>query len=364
MPVSIVVGGQFGSEGKGKVTAHLCRTREVAIAVRCGGPNSGHTVYMNGEPYGLREIPAGVVSPGPLLCLAPGSLIDLDVLLREVRELAITPERLRIDRNAVIVEEADKQLESSQKLGVRYGSTCTGTGAAVARRALRSPDVRLAQAVSILRPYIADVASLVADAISVGSQVVIEGTQGFGLSLYHSPFFPYVTSRDTTASAFASEVGVSPRSVEEIIQVIRTFPIRVAGDSGPLKGEISWETIQAESSYEEPLGELTTVTHRLRRVARFDLEMVSRACMVNQPSRLALMGTDYLNARNRGVFNFEQLTFEARSFIERLERSLGVPVDFVGTGPSDFELIDRIAGRRKHGSEGSVQEVPLRVSLP
>ncbi len=346
--IVVVIGGQFGSEGKGKMTAYLCREFNFDGCVRCGGPNSGHTVTINGKQVVLRQIPAGVVNPNTKLFLAAGCLIDLDVLSEEISSFSLAPQRLRIDCNAVIIERKDKQKEKEMGLGASIGSTCTGTGFAVAKRILRENDVKLARYIKELRPYLTCVSEEVMSFHSKGKSLVIEGTQGFGLSVYHSPYYPYVTSRDTTAAGFLSEVGISPFVVSEVIMVIRTFPIRVGGNSGPLPKEINWEIIQQESGYPYKIQEYTSVTKKLRRVARFDVELVKRAISVNKPTKIALMGLDYLDYRNKGVKYYKQFTKKASSFIYWLEQELDVEINFVGTGPLDQELADRT---KNHGVE-------------
>ena len=341
MPFIIVVGGQFGSEGKGKTTAHLCKQGSVTAAVRCGGPNSGHTVTVDGEQVVLRQLPAGVVDPSTKLFLAAGCLLDLSVLREEIERFGIEPTRLRIDKHVVIIEREWADEEQRLNLRGRVGSTCSGTGVAVARRALRDNGLRLAADVPELAPYLADVSQELMAIHARGGHVVVEGTQGYGLSVYHSPYYPHATSRDTTAAAFLSEVGVSPRLVAEVIMVVRTFPIRVSGNSGPLPNEVDWETVRRESAYPIPIAEFTSVTRRLRRVARFDLDIVKRAALVNSPTQIALMGTDYLDYRNRAATHFEGLTDAARIFIDRIEEVLSASATLIGTGPFDHELIDR-----------------------
>jgi adenylosuccinate synthase len=341
MPIVVVVGGQFGGEGKGKMTAHLCHELNFDIAVRCGGPNSGHTITINEEQVVLRQIPAGVVNPNTKLLIAAGCLIDLNVLLDEISSFSLTSDRLGIDYNAAIIDTKYAQEEENVGLGVRIGSTCTGTGIAVAKRVLRDKELKLAKYVPELKHYLTNVSEEIMASYLIGRRIVIEGTQGFGLSLYHSPFYPFTTSRDTTASAFLSEVGISPLAVSYVIIVIRTYPIRVEGNSGPLPKEIEWEILQTESGYPYTIQEFTTVTKRLRRVAKFDLEIVKKAVMANMPTHMALMGVDYLNYENKGTRQYGKLTQKAKDFIFWLEEELGVNVSFIGTGPTDQELIDR-----------------------
>ena len=341
MTIAVVIGGQFGSEGKGKVTAHLCHNHDYNVAVRCGGPNSGHTITIDGEQIVLRQIPAGIVNPSANLYLAAGCLIDLNVLLEEIDYFNLKPKNLAIDRNSAIIDNNYDKEEVRMNLHGRIGSTCTGTGIAVARRALRTEDFKLAKDIPELKPYIVSVSEKVMEHYKNGKKIVIEGTQGFGLSVYHSPYYPYATSRDTTAAGFLSEVGISPLIVSDIIMVIRTFPIRVGGNSGPLPNEIDWETIQLESNYPYKIQEFTSVTKRVRRVARFGIKIVKKAVSLNKPTEIALMGTDYLDYRNKGVETFEDLTQETKSFIYFLEEQLGIKINFIGIGPMDEEFIDR-----------------------
>jgi adenylosuccinate synthase len=362
MPITVVVGGQYGGEGKGKAVAHLCRNRRFDVAVRCGGPNSGHTITLNGRQVVLRQVPAGVVNPSTKLLLAAGCLLDQDVLFKEIELFSLNPSRLEIDRNAVIVDKDYAQREKEAQLDNDIGSTCTGTGFAVAERALRKREVRLAKDTPSLKPYLTEVSKEIMTHHKSGKRIVVEGTQGFGLSVYHSPYYPYATSRDTTASGFLSEAGISPLAVSDVVMVLRTFPIRVGGRSGPLPQEITWKVIQLESGYPYEPKEFTTVTKKLRRVARFDVEIVKMAAVANMPTQIALMGVDYIDYENRGRTSFGQLTRKAQEFVFWLEREIEARVTLIGTGPTDDELIDRMAEcqyEQKRSGERVTKSVPL-----
>ena len=341
MSINIVVGGQYGSEGKGKMVAHLSCHHGYNISVRCGGPNSGHTVYLDKKSVVLRQIPSGVVRPQSKVYISSGCLINLEVLFKEIEMFDLTPERLGIDKNAVVINKEDIQKEWETDLRGRIGSTCSGTGIAVANRVLRSADVKLVRDISELKPYIKDVSKQIFSHYQQGEKIIIEGTQGFGLSLYHSPHYPFTTSRDTTAAAFLSEVGISPLLVTDIIMVLRTFPIRVGGNSGTLKDEISWETIREESKYPYSIDEFTSVTKRLRRVGRFDFKMVEKAIRVNCPTEIAVMGIDYLDYDNKSKKNFTELSLKARAFINALETKFKTRVSYIGVGSGINDLIDR-----------------------
>ena len=342
MPVTVVVGGQFGSEGKGKICAHLAVTDNVDYMVRCGGPNSGHTVYLEGERYQLRQVPAGFVNPRTRLLIAPGSLVNPQVFLEEVEICGLDTARIGIDKNAGVIEDIDLENEQILDLNGRLGSTGAGIGSAVSRRVLREPNFRRAMDHPDLQSFVTSVQNELMAVTRSEKSVVVEGTQGFGLSLYHADLWPFRTSRDTTAHSFLSEVGIGARNFE-VIMAIRTYPIRVAGNSGPLPQEVTWEDVQKESRYPFPIEEFTTTTNRLRRVAKFDWKVVEQAVVANAPTQIALHGADYLDYANFGVTDWTGLTDNVRQFVENVEGKTGVPVAFVGTGPTDKHIIDRRA---------------------
>lgn len=339
MPCTIVVGGQYGSEGKGKVVSLHSSSLDKPWVVRCGGPNAGHTTSINGKDTVLRQVPAGASNPEAMLLLAAGCAVDIDVLLHEVSMLKLGRNRIVVDPRAVLVEDIDRhsEVEASKTIG----STASGTGAALIRRMNRLHNVRLAKHSARLQEYVRveSVAPLLHSCLDNKQHVIIEGTQGFGLSLLHGPHYPYLTARDTTASGFAMEVGLSPRQIESIIMVIRTFPIRVGGNSGPIGEEISWEDIKNISGAPEVVPEYTSVTKRLRRVAHFDIEAVKTACKYNRPTSLAIMGLDRLDYGNYRAKNSSHLTEEALSFVRLLENEANIPVEIVGTGFTTNEAI-------------------------
>jgi adenylosuccinate synthase len=339
MPVTIVVGGQYGSEGKGKTVALLASQVSQPWLVRCGGPNSGHTVTINGDDVILRQVPSCAEPDHGMFCIAAGCAVDESILINELDKLGIERDRIIVDPRAALITEADRQAERDE---LNYlASTCSGTGEALLRRMSRRNEVQLVKHSESLRQRcrIETVAALLHEAIDHGAHVIVEGTQGFGLSLLHGPVYPFVTARDTTAAGFAAEVGISPRDVSDIIMVLRTFPIRVGGTSGPLPNEISWDEIRRISGAPKVQEEYTSVTRRLRRVARFDMACVKVACQYNRPSGLAVMGLDRLDYRNAGVRDAKELTEEARLFLEELEFETGVRVLFGGTGFRTHDVV-------------------------
>lgn len=333
MPVTVVVGGQFGSEGKGKIAQHLAREQNARAVVRVGGSNSGHTACdAHGRPWVLRQLPTAALLPDVKCVLPAGSYVDPTILRKEIEQLGLEADRLLIDSNAVVITDADRRSEAAGSLGPRIGSTCSGTGTAVAKRISRQSRSDLAEACASLRPYLGDAHGAMNEVLAAGGRIVVEGTQGFGLSLLHSPFFPHVTSRDTTAAGLLAEASLSPLDVDEVALVVRAFPIRVAGNSGPFRSkELDWETVQAEGGHDRPLAEYTSVTGRLRRVARFEPELVTRAISVNRPSILVLNHVDYVDA----IAGREaRMTLKTQKFVRDVSRGIGREVDYIGLGPA------------------------------
>jgi adenylosuccinate synthase len=197
----------------------------------------------------------------------------------------------------------------------------------------------LAQRVGELAPVVTDTAPILRKLLREGQRVVVEGTQGFGLSLLHSPFYPYATSRDTTAAGAISEAGVSPRDVDDVVLVLRTDPIRVAGNSGPLENETTWDAIAELAGCTESIEERTSVTKKVRRVGTFDPTIVRAAIAVNDPSTIVLNHIDHFDARCAEVCN---LTAKARRFVSRVGAEIGAPIRYVGFSQAP-ELADMSA---------------------
>ena len=331
MPLAIVVGGFFGDEGKGKVAGYLGYTDKPGIAVRCGSINAGHTVVYNNRVWKLRIVPSFFLSWRTRLLIASGALIRLDVLFREIEETGVRG-RLFVDKHAGVIEDRHVEMEKSDEfLSKVIGSTLQGVGAAMVDRVLRR--LRLAKDVKELSDLVVDVALEVNEALDRGELVYIEGIQGTFLSLYHGTY-PYVTSRDTTASAFLSEVGVGPKRVDHVIVVFKSYVTRVGG--GPLENELSLEEAQKMG-----LLEVATVTGRVRRVAPFNIGLAKRAVMLNSATQIAITRLDALFKEDRCVREWSKLSLNARRWIEELENILKVPLTLIGTGEDILCMVDR-----------------------
>ncbi len=329
--LTIVVGGFFGDEGKGKIVSYLGLKDKPAYAVRCGAINAGHTVVFKGRKWKLRIIPSAFLNRKTTLLIAAGALIRLDILFREIKETD-TEGRVFVDRNTGIIEEEHVERERKSKyLSLKIGSTLQGVGEAMSDRVLRK--LRLAMEFSMLKSMVTDVSLVVNEALDRGLNVVIEGTQGAFLSLYHGTY-PYVTSRDTTASAFASEVGVGPKRVDEVIVVFKAYVTRVG--SGPLPNELTQEEIARRGWVEK-----ATVTGRLRRVAPFNYELAKKALILNSATQIAITKLDKLFPEAHGVREWLKLPKKAREWIEEVEEELKVPITLIGTGEDSMHIIDR-----------------------
>jgi adenylosuccinate synthase len=342
MPVSIVVGGQFGSEGKGKVALEIVRRdRSVAAVVRVGGTNSGHTVVgRDGKKRAFRQLPAAALDGTAQVILPAGSYIDLTILNEEMHQLGLGPDQLVISPMARIIIDDHKEWERKAQLNRAIGSTESGTGGAVIAMTARGTSlIPLTSVHAYERPelqsFLQDTTAVMRRLINADRRIVVEGTQGFGLSLLQGGFWPKATSRDTTAAGFLAEAGLSPLDVDDVTMVIRCHPIRVAGASGPLKGETTWDRIAADAGVSLDLREYTTVTKKLRRVGYFDPGVVLRAIDVNRPSRLVLNHLDHVDPKVRR----SGLTPKARKFIEGIEAALSHRITWLGTGPGD--VMDR-----------------------
>ena len=343
--VDVIVGGQYGSEGKGQIAAFL--SPEYDLLVRVGGPNAGHKVFELPEPYTHHQLPSGTRrNENAKLLIGPGAVLNVNKLLEEVGECGVDFERLAIDPYAMVISQEDIDNEISLVTGI--GSTGQGVGAALSRRIFeRKPETRLAKHIPALAPFMRSAVDVLQETLAKNGRVCLEGTQGTALSLYHG-HYPYVTSRDTTVSGCLAEAGIPPTKVRRVVMVCRTYPIRVQnpedGTSGPMSQEISLDEIAARSGLElEELekSERTSTTGRERRIGEFDWQLLRKASLLNRPTDIALTFTDYLTVNNRYAKRFEQLDAGTINFIEEVERVSEARVSLIGTGFNPRSIIDR-----------------------
>lgn len=340
--ISVVIGGQAGSESKGSICARLHYERDYSMAVRVGGPNAGHTVIdrrreQAGRAWALRQLPvAAIADPACMLAIGPGSEIDLDVLHREIAEVEETGipvrSRLLIDPEAQIVTEEHKAAETA----IRTGTTGKGIGAARAARAMRDGAIRAGECFT--PDMLGDTAAQVRALTRHDKQVMVEGTQGYILGT-HAGEYPYVTSGDCSAAAAMQMAGIPPQDVE-VWLVMRTFPIRIAGESGPMAEEVTWEEIGVEP-------ELTTVTQKVRRVGRWDWDWAERAARAHdRPGQRTMVALTFVNYWWPGLRDMSELPADDRRWggriwgkVHEIESRLQVQVGMLGTGPDEQILL-------------------------
>lgn len=415
-PILIVQGGQFGSEAKGAIAAYLCENDKVDFCVRTGATNAGHTVFYKGQPYKMQQIGVGWINPDTQLVVGAGALIDPEILHREVAMINAATgkdvrKRLFIDRRAGL--HLPVHMEASKASGRHHSIGATGKGcseALVARIKGRGKGAMRFEEVEAASGYqVVDTEFMLNNAYDQGAKIQLEGTQGQLLDLYLGPY-PYTTHKQTGTAQWLLECGLSPSLPHETIMVVRTFPIRVAGNSGPMRNETSWLIIGGEinakrsaqgltpivqpqsldawtmalevsaEAYKWPTGkgphdqhrftaqeridfketlsecnalawkslapataddlaklfELTTVTKKLRRIARFDTLDFQRALRQVRPKYLALTFANYLDTAN--WYQVPDPPIESGSMI-------GVPTAIVSYGPESHHVVDRRDGK-------------------
>ncbi len=323
---TIVVGGQYGDEGKGKIVSYLAMKDNPEIVVRGGvGPNAGHQVRVNGKLYSLRLLPCGFVNSRARLLIGAGVLIDKDVLLKEM-ELTGAADRTGIDRNATLITP-DHKIRDSDDHAKKIGTTGSGCGPAMSDRVTRV--ARTVAEEPTLERYLTDVWK----EVNSKKNVLIEGSQGFMLSNVYGTY-PFTTSKDTGASTTAADVGLGPRSIDRVVMVVKAYTTRIG--AGPFPDEISMDEAK-RLGYQE----YGTVTGRARRTsAALHMEDLKRAAVINSATDIAITKLDVRFKGNEHVRSFEKLTDEAKDFVKMLEHQIGVPVTLIGTGPDLEDTID------------------------
>lgn len=330
--ITIVVGGFFGDEGKGKIVGYLAKHDKVDIVVRAGsGPQAGHTVTPKVK---VTQVPSGLVNPKAKLYIARGTLIDPEIFLKEVKENGLDG-RIFIDAGCTIIERNHRADEA--ELVKRIGSVGTGVGPARVDRVMRR--AKLAKEIPKLKKYITDVADIVNTAHTQKKNILIEGVQGYGLSLLDHNYYPYVTSQDTTASQFAADTGIGPKAVDQVVAVFKTYISRV----GKGKPDQEWTEKEKEK---RGISERGTVSGRERRIADFDPKMAQEALIRNTATISAITCVDRLFPGNAGVTSYNKLTKEAKKFLEKVlvkNKKVGVyykGLKIISTGPDLNDVID------------------------
>ena len=336
MPGIVVVGVQWGDEGKGKVIDMLAERADVVVRFQ-GGNNAGHTIVRGDETYKLHLMPSGILHPGTLCVIGNGVVIDPRVLtdeLDELRRRGVDTRGLRISANAHLIMPYHIMLDDAgeARLGkLQIGTTRRGIGPCYADKAARlgirvqdlldegilkkkiitalepkrlslrpyarDPALDL-QSMSeeyltyghVLEPYIADTSRMVLDRLDRGQIVAFEGAQATLLDIDHGTY-PFVTSSNTVAGAACAGAGVGPRDIDEVWGVAKAYVTRVG--AGPFPTELEGPVAD---EIRERGGEYGTTTGRARRVGWIDLVALRYAARLNSLTALAITKLDVLSA--------------------------------------------------------------------
>ncbi|MDC0433241.1 MAG: adenylosuccinate synthase [Parvibaculales bacterium] len=332
----VVVGSQWGDEGKGKIVDWLSVRADVVARFQ-GGHNAGHTLVINGDVYKLSLLPSGIVRPGKLSVIGNGVVVDPWALLREIETLrgqgvTISPDNLKIAENATLILPLHQELDSAREAsnsGVKIGTTKRGIGPAyedkVGRRALRIADLadpgslmgkienllghhnairrglslpefeaqplfdKLTEVAPHITPYAAPVWRLLDQARRAGQRILFEGAQGTLLDIDHGTY-PYVTSSNTIAGQAAIGTGIGPSALNHVLGITKAYTTRVG--EGPFPTEQDNEDGQRLGERGHEFG---TVTGRKRRCGWFDAVLVRQVVRTAGINGIALTKLDVLD---------------------------------------------------------------------
>lgn len=250
----IIQGGQYGSEGKGQIAAEIAGREGVTHAVRTGSINAGHTVYYKGQKFSMQIIPTPWVHPHVKLVLGAGTYIEPSILANEVKmineampEHGDVRQRLFIDPRCVWFGEDEHKRSVAANRHHAMGATGKGCSEAIISKMRdRGDDQAAFHRMFVSRDdsnqyTVIDTVALLNNRLNAGEDILLEGTQGALLDFVTGPY-PFVTSRMTSSAAWLAEAGLPPINVDTVL-VLRSHPIRVAGNSGPMPDEIDWPTL-------------------------------------------------------------------------------------------------------------------------
>lgn len=358
--ITVVLGGQAGSEGKGKIAGYLAKRDDYNVSVCNFMPNAGHTwVSDDGDKVMVQQLPQAVIQEDTVLMISAGSAIQVDLLLKEIEKYDAS-NRLIIHPRAMIIEQKHRDAEA--KALNKISSTLKGCGYASADKVVRADGVILAKDCAELEKWVLPEMSgntdinwydLMQDIVRKGYKVIVEAPQGFDLDINHGLEYPYCTSRQTTTTQVLADAGLPPQALTEVIAVIRPYPIRVGnvydengnmvGTSGGYRDskELTWEYVAEQCGMpREEIVEYTTVTGKLRRVFEPNWARLKEMCFVNGVTGIALNFANYIDYSIQGKNKVEDLTPLVMTFISKVERETGVPVVLIGTGAKDSDMID------------------------
>lgn len=366
-PNIIVLGAQYGSEGKGEVVAELTRLLKPKCVVRIGGPQAGHSVTQRRNDGGvmkhqMRQVPCGFLDPEVELHIAPGSEVQFSVLENELSRLSSLgmERKVMIDARATVLNEAHISMEVDDAIVMKTGSTFKGVGRCRAERLMRrhAGTVGKLEGLERMEGRWFEVVhgghgaipprwlnEKVVEKASYETDSIIETAQGYGLSNVNANTFPYCTSCEVNPAAALSACALPSRLRHGVLAVVRTHPIRIAGDSGPLLQETSWSELGVEP-------EQTTVTRKTRRVGKMEFDALEAMKVACRPDAIVVTFMDYVQKDLAGMDDInevrEKLDGKTAGFLGEVSTACGAKVVGLGTGPGivawNYEMLARIFG--------------------
>lgn len=337
MPVVVVIGAQWGDEGKGATVDALSREADIVVRFQ-GGANAGHTVIYKGKPVALHLIPSGITHEHTICVIGNGVVVDPKALLDEIELLSslgisVTPDRLKISDRAHLTLPYHRMLDAAREMAgarLRLGTTRRGVGPTyvdkVDRVGLRVGDLKFPERLEeklqvnweqkqaffnalppderskfnqildellhyaqLLQPYIFDTVTWLNEQADLGKKILLEGAQGTGLDVDFGTY-PFVTSSNTTAGGACTGTGIPPTKITSVLGIAKAYTTRVG--EGPFPTELQGEE---QIKLREKGREYGTTTGRPRRCGWFDAVLVRFAAMVNGCTALVLTKLDVLS---------------------------------------------------------------------
>ena len=351
--ISIVIDGQAGSCGKGKISGYLAKKDNFSISTNNWSSNAGHTYIGNdGRKIVVSHLPMAIVNPNTKLCINAGAIITPEILYREIDEYKdlIGDRKIYIHPRAMIIQEKHRETE---KQNIRSGSTFKGCGAALADKIMRKKDIVLAKEYFENNNKYNDMIEISDTSIMLNKEtdnILIEGAQGQDLDINYGLDYPNVTSRMCSAAQLVADAGLSIFNVKDIYMIIRPYPIRISNEtnigeniySGDYAGskELSWDEVAKRCGYEGKLEEYTTVTKKKRRVFEMNWDRLKYNVMINKPTQIVLNFAQYIDYKAYKCKNYNELPQKVKDFIIKVEEETKVPVTIIGTGEKDEDIID------------------------
>jgi len=383
--VTVVLDSQAGSCGKGKFIGYLATHDNIDIAMNNFMSNAGHTMVTNdGNKIMTQHLPTSLADPNIFLLIGPGSAITPNILFDEILKFCdlLDDRRIVIHPRANVILPKHSEIERQT---IRSGSTFKGCGAACADKVMRTAilfgewfkntdwsnmlntkgEKYSQEDISYIYDTIdiEDTMPIINQYIDCNYNVLIEGSQGCDLDINYGLGYPHTTSRQCHAGQLIADCGISPKLVDEIIMIMRPYPIRISNEtniginisSGDYDGadEISWDIVKERcgAPAEMDFGEMTTVTKKQRRVFEMNWSRLEYVTMLNRPTQIALNFVQYIDFNAYGCTSYDQLSQKVIDFINKVEDVTGVPVTLIGTGERNDQIIDlrdiKIGGKNK-----------------